>query len=138
MAAPERSWPFALACALLTGACAAESPRHSDDGERPPDAGGGAPSVQAGPVDPTPEASAADPAPGDAGRAEAGDVPDSSDDDPDPVFTEEVLTALRALRYDSSPFDADPSNRFGDDPGAQALGQILFFDPSMSGRLLES
>ena len=30
----------------------------------------------------------------------------------------------------------DPSNKFADDPGAAALGQMLFFDPSYSGPIL--
>jgi cytochrome c peroxidase len=67
-----------------------------------------------------------------AGGAEAGPV-----DDPDPVITGEARTALEALRYDAGPPPADPSNRVADHAGARTFGQRLFFDPSMSGRLLE-
>jgi cytochrome c peroxidase len=48
-----------------------------------------------------------------------------------------VMQSLRSLRYDDGPPPADPSNRVADDPAAQELGQRLFFDPSLSGPLLE-
>jgi len=53
-----------------------------------------------------------------------------------PVIDAQTMTALQALRYDSSAPPADPSNAFADDPAARALGQRLFFDPALSGRLL--
>jgi cytochrome c peroxidase len=46
-------------------------------------------------------------------------------------------TALMALRYDSGPPPADPSNRYSDDPAARVFGRRLFFDASFSGPLLE-
>lgn len=42
-----------------------------------------------------------------------------------------------SLRYDDSPPEADPSNQVADDPAARELGQRLFFDPSLSGPLIE-
>ncbi|HYQ47400.1 MAG TPA: cytochrome c peroxidase [Polyangiaceae bacterium] len=63
----------------------------------------------------------------------------ASDDRTDgaPTITTEQRLALSALRYDERPPDADPSNRFADDPAARRLGQRLFFEPRFSGRLLE-
>jgi cytochrome c peroxidase len=58
-------------------------------------------------------------------------------DDPDPTFTAAERAALMTLRYDDGPPPADPSNRVADDPVARLFGQRLFFDPSLSGRLLE-
>jgi cytochrome c peroxidase len=61
-----------------------------------------------------------------------------SDDQPLPAGPADIdKTALLALRYDSGPPPADPSNRFSDDPAARELGQRLFFDASFSGPLLE-
>lgn len=57
--------------------------------------------------------------------------------DPDPEFTEEEQAALAALHYDAGPPPADPSNRFADSPAARAFGQRLFFEPALSGPLLE-
>jgi cytochrome c peroxidase len=57
--------------------------------------------------------------------------------DPDPMVDEETLSILRSLHYDPSPPPLDPSNRVDGDPSAQRFGQRLFFDPGMSGRLLE-
>jgi cytochrome c peroxidase len=73
-------------------------------------------------------------APADAGGsgAETGAL-----DDPDPVITDEARKALEALRYDSGPPPRDPSNRVADDAAARTFGQRLFFDPALSGRLLE-
>lgn len=68
-------------------------------------------------------------APGGAGAA--------SDDDPDPVITEAVQSALAELRYDSQPPAEDPSNRVADDPDARVFGRRLFFDGSLSGPLIE-
>jgi cytochrome c peroxidase len=66
-------------------------------------------------------------------------APDASDDDPDPdpTFTDAERATLATLRYDDGPAPADPSNRVADDPAARAFGQRLFFDPSLSGRLIE-
>lgn len=77
---------------------------------------------------------------GDAAPGAGGTPPDGSGapDDPDPVITAEARTALAALHYDAAPPPKDPSNRFADDPAARALGQRLFFDTSLSGRLLET
>jgi cytochrome c peroxidase len=61
----------------------------------------------------------------------------SSNPDPDPVITAEAKTALAALRYSASAFPADPSNKYADDAAARAFGQLLFFDTSMSGRLID-
>jgi cytochrome c peroxidase len=59
-------------------------------------------------------------------------------DGPDlaPVLDERTLAALRALRYDDAPVPPDPSNAAAQLPGARALGHRLFFEPSLSGRLL--
>ena len=57
--------------------------------------------------------------------------------EPEPAFTPDERAALAALHYDDSAPPSDPSNRFADDPGAQAFGQRLFFEPAFSGRLLE-
>jgi cytochrome c peroxidase len=64
------------------------------------------------------------------GRADGGPAAD-------PALTTEVRAALMALRYDDGPPPPDPSNRFADDPAARAFGQRLFFEPALSGRLLE-
>jgi cytochrome c peroxidase len=58
-------------------------------------------------------------------------------DDPDPTFTATERAALMTLRYDDGAPPADPSNRVADDPAARVLGRRLFFDASMSGKLLE-
>jgi cytochrome c peroxidase len=58
--------------------------------------------------------------------------------DPDPVISADARAALSALHYDSSSAPpADPSNRVADDASAQWLGQRLFFEATLSGRLLE-
>jgi cytochrome c peroxidase len=48
-----------------------------------------------------------------------------------------VRAAFAALRYDDAPPADDPSNRVADDPRARVFGQRLFFDPSLSGPLIE-
>jgi len=58
-------------------------------------------------------------------------------DGPDPVITPEAMTLLAAMRYDASSPPLDPSDRVADDAAAAAFGQRLFFDPALSGRLLE-
>jgi cytochrome c peroxidase len=58
-------------------------------------------------------------------------------DDPDPAFTADEGAALMALRYDDRPPPADPSNQVADDPAARLFGHRLFFDPSLSGPLIE-
>jgi cytochrome c peroxidase len=67
------------------------------------------------------------------GSGEAGPI-----DDPDPVITDDARKALEALHYDPGPPPVDPSNRVADDATARAFGQKLFFDSSLSGRLLET
>jgi len=59
------------------------------------------------------------------------------DDDPDPVITSSIRAALGELRYDSAPPSLDPSNRVDGDAAARAFGHRLFFEPALSGRLLE-
>jgi cytochrome c peroxidase len=49
----------------------------------------------------------------------------------------EERALLRTLRYDDGPPPEDVSNRFADDPAAALLGQQLFFDPRLSGPLIE-
>lgn len=72
-----------------------------------------------------------------SGSAPASMAPDAGTDDPDPVFTPDQRVALKALRYDDGAPPADPSNRVADDPAARTFGRRLFFDASLSGRLLE-
>ena len=52
---------------------------------------------------------------------------------PRPAWTEAEVALLRSLWLGSlPPLPADPSNRFGDDPAAAALGEKLFFDTRLS------
>ena len=54
-------------------------------------------------------------------------------------FTSEQWAALQALSPPSLPLPApDATNRFADDPAAAHFGQVLFFDPSFSGPLLDT
>jgi cytochrome c peroxidase len=64
--------------------------------------------------------------------ADAGDA--STDSAPE--ISSEQWAVLRALRYDEGAPPSDPSNAFADDADAAILGQRLFFDPALSGRLL--
>lgn len=57
--------------------------------------------------------------------------------DPDPVLTDEAMSELQKLAYDEGPIAPDPSNRVVDDEAAQLLGQRLFFETALSGRLLD-
>lgn len=57
---------------------------------------------------------------------------------PAPVLTPEALALLETLRYDASEPPPDPSNRVADDAQARVLGRRLFFDPSLSGPLIDS
>ena len=57
--------------------------------------------------------------------------------DQPPVLTDELRAELAKLRYDDGPPPEDPSNRVADDPAARAFGQRLFFEPALSGPLLE-
>ena len=51
----------------------------------------------------------------------------------DAAWSDEELVALRSLSLASlEPLAADPSNRYGDDPRAAALGEKLFFDERLS------
>jgi cytochrome c peroxidase len=58
--------------------------------------------------------------------------------DPSPVISAETRTGLAALHYDSSSPPADVSNAVADEPAARLFGQRLFFEPALSGALLES
>lgn len=49
-------------------------------------------------------------------------------------WTQQEREMLRSLTLSSlEPLQPDPSNKFGDDPRAAALGRELFFDPRLSG-----
>jgi cytochrome c peroxidase len=51
----------------------------------------------------------------------------------DAAWSDEELVTLRSLSLASlAPLAADPSNRYGDDPRAAALGEKLFFDERLS------
>ncbi|HTQ02458.1 MAG TPA: cytochrome c peroxidase [Polyangiaceae bacterium] len=54
-----------------------------------------------------------------------------------PVLSDDERAALASLHYDAGPPPADPSDRVADDDGARAFGQVLFFEPALSGQLLE-
>jgi cytochrome c peroxidase len=73
----------------------------------------------------------------DAGVAESDTGGGADADDPDPTFTADERAALMKLRYDDGAPLPDPSNHVADDPAARLFGQRLFFDPSLSGQLLE-
>ena len=52
----------------------------------------------------------------------------------DPTWSSGERATLRSLSLSSlEPLHADPSNRYGDDPKAAALGQRLFFETRLSG-----
>jgi cytochrome c peroxidase len=52
---------------------------------------------------------------------------------PRPAWTEDEIATLRSLWIGSlPPLAPDPSNRYGDDPSAAALGEKLFFDTRFS------
>jgi cytochrome c peroxidase len=72
-----------------------------------------------------------------APAVDAGRASDSGGDDPDPAFTGDARTALASLHYDANAVPVDPSNKFADSPAARSLGQRLFFETALSGRLLE-
>jgi cytochrome c peroxidase len=61
----------------------------------------------------------------------------STTGDDDPAPTDAQWAALQALRYDEGPPPPDVTNAWADDPDAAALGHALFFDPRMSGPLLD-
>ncbi len=48
-----------------------------------------------------------------------------------------TMKALARHAYDPAPPSPDLSNRVADDPAARELGQRLFFDTSLSGRLID-
>src|SRR5690348_3469900 len=51
-----------------------------------------------------------------------------------PRWTAQERTLLESLSLTSlEPLAPDPSNKFGDDPRAAALGEALFFDTRLSG-----
>lgn len=73
-----------------------------------------------------------------SGGAAAGSGVGAADSDPDPVISEEARAALQALSPATLPAPpADASNRFADDAAAATFGRKLFFDASLSGRLLD-
>jgi cytochrome c peroxidase len=73
----------------------------------------------------------------DAGPAPGADAEvDATPDQVEPLSAAQQ-SALISLRYDEGPAPADPSNRWADDPAARSFGKALFFDPSLSGPLLE-
>lgn len=47
------------------------------------------------------------------------------------------MEALARHAYDAAPPPPDPSNRVADDPAARKFGQELFFETSLSGRLID-
>jgi cytochrome c peroxidase len=49
----------------------------------------------------------------------------------------ETMEALSRHAYDAAPPSPDPSNRVADDPLARSFGQQLFFETSLSGRLID-
>jgi cytochrome c peroxidase len=52
---------------------------------------------------------------------------------PRPTWNEDEIAALRSLWIGSLPaLTPDPSNRYGDNPAAAALGEKIFFDPRFS------
>ena len=62
---------------------------------------------------------------------------EAHDDAVPSIVTAEERALLLTLRYDDGPPPADPSNRVADDPDAAHLGQRLFFEPRLSGPLIE-
>jgi len=72
---------------------------------------------------------------GSDGGAQAAVTEDPND--PSPKLSLETRTALTALRYDASSPPADVSNAVADDSAARLFGQRLFFEPALSGALLE-
>lgn len=76
-------------------------------------------------------ACASDASPTQPSDAQPVSIPDANA----PALAERQL--LASLHYDSAPPPPDPSNRVADDPAARVLGRQLFFDPSLSGPLME-
>jgi cytochrome c peroxidase len=74
----------------------------------------------------------------DAGLATDADTVDAAALDVPPQLDDATLEALLTLRYDATAEPADPSNAYALLPEARALGQRLYFDPALSGRLLSS
>ena len=64
-------------------------------------------------------------------------LPACGADTPSAGKTAAIDPALAALHYDDGSPPADPSNRVADDATALRFGQTLFFDPSLSGQLIE-
>jgi cytochrome c peroxidase len=72
------------------------------------------------------------------GCSEAPPPPAGDADDPAPRFTSGERAALLTLSPATLPdAPADPTNRWSDDARAARLGQRLFFDAALSGRLLD-
>jgi cytochrome c peroxidase len=74
----------------------------------------------------------------DSGEAGTSGVAANGGSDARPIEDlEAARAALIGLHYDSGPPPADASNRFANDAAAQRFGQKLFFDPALSGPLIE-
>jgi len=114
-----------LACAAGSALFALYACASDGRGERAPDVDAATDLRDAG----TPDAAS-------ASESDAASATAASDAPPD--LGPDELAALRALRYDDGPPPEDPSNRVADDPAARRLGQRLFFDPSLSGPLIEA
>jgi cytochrome c peroxidase len=127
----SRSISLLGALAITASSCSADPPRTVEApavsdarSGQPPDHG----SSDAGRDDARPVEAGASDGSSDGAAPDAPDVP--------PVLDARTLAALRDLRYDAAPPPKDPSNPYAELPSARALGHRLFFDPSLSGRLL--
>src|SRR5581483_9365596 len=54
-----------------------------------------------------------------------------------PTSPPSARAAFASLRYDEGPPPTDKSNKYGDDAAAAKLGQKLYFEKRLSGRLLD-
>jgi cytochrome c peroxidase len=114
-----------LLALLLCAACAASSapPKPDAGSARGMHAGAGHAA--------TGQASSSGDAAGVAASSDAGGGAQPSDD------LEAARPALLRLRYDDAAPPVDASNKFANDAAAQRFGQKLFFDPALSGPLIE-
>jgi len=72
-----------------------------------------------------------------AGFSLATCAPGANDDNNESREVAQLRQALQGLRYDEEALPNDPSNRVANNERAVVLGQRLFFDPSLSGPLIE-